>query len=303
MTLNTAEIQIRDPYVLPRHEEGIYWLFGSTDPNIWSGQAIGFDCYRSSDLVHWEGPYPAFRAPEGFWSQTNYWAPEVHPYKGRFYMFATFGSPERTRGTQILVADQPQGPYVPHSQGPVTPDDWECLDGTLTVDDAGDPWMVFCHEWVQVTDGTVCAVRLTEDLSAPVGDPVTLFAASSAPWVDSVTSPRHGTGWVTDGPYVWREKDGALVLLWSSFRGGQYAQGLARSASGQVSGPWEHQPEPLYESDGGHGMLFTTRDDRVLLTLHTPNDTPHERAVFVPLIERGGWLSVDPDAGEKPISG
>ena len=35
----------------------------------------------------------------------------------------------------------------------VTPDGWQSLDGTLYVDRSGKPWMVFCHEWLQVGDG------------------------------------------------------------------------------------------------------------------------------------------------------
>lgn len=290
--MKTAEIQLRDPFVLPRPETGEYWLFGSTDKDIWKGRATGFDCYRSTDLAHWEGPVPAFRPPADFWSHTNYWAPEVHQYGDRFYMFATFGSQERTRGTQILVADRPEGPYAPHSEGPVTPRDWECLDGTLHVDAQGDPWMVFCHEWVQISDGTVCAVPLTRDLRAAAGDPVELFAASSAPWVDPVHSGRHGTGYVTDGPFLHRTVEGGLLMLWASFRNGRYAQGVARSASGTISGPWEQQPEPLYEADGGHGMIFRALDGTLRLTLHTPNDTPNERAVFIELEEQQGALRV-----------
>jgi len=192
--ITQEQIQIRDPYVLTDEKNQCYYLFGSTDKNIWTGQATGFDAYRSADLEHWEGPFPAFRPPEGFWSQTNYWAPEVHVYQGRYYMFATFKADGVCRGTQILVSDHPLGPYMPHSEGPVTPRDWECLDGTLHVDDEGQPWMVFCHEWVQVKDGTICAIPLAQDLSRAVGEPVQLFAASSAPWVEPVNSPRHGSG-------------------------------------------------------------------------------------------------------------
>jgi hypothetical protein len=39
------------------------------------------------------------------------------------------------------------------------------LDGTLWVEDEL-PYMVFCHEWVQIKDGTVESVRLKDDLSA-----------------------------------------------------------------------------------------------------------------------------------------
>ncbi len=107
--LTKADIQIRDPFVLPIEESGLYYLYGSTDKDIWKGKATGFDVYRSKDLENWEGPFPAFRPPADFWSDTNYWAPEVHIYKGRYYMFATFKAEGVCRGTQILVADDPLG--------------------------------------------------------------------------------------------------------------------------------------------------------------------------------------------------
>lgn len=278
--------------MLPVAEESAYYLYGSTDKNIWSGPATGFDCYRSTDLVTWEGPVAAFRPGPDFWSDTNYWAPEVHRYHGRFYMFATFTAEGARRGTQILVADSPTGPFVPHSDGPVTPREWECLDGTLHVDDLERPWIVFSHEWVQVGDGTVCAMRLTDDLTAAGGPPVELFAASSAPWAEQFHSERHGPGFVTDGPFLHRTADHELVMLWSSWKDGRYSQGLARSTSGYVEGPWQHEPEPLYANDGGHGMIFRTFDDRLFLTLHSPNATPDERAVFIPVEESAGTLRV-----------
>ena len=93
-------------------------LFGTTDENLWGGPATGFDCYTSDDLVTWEGPIPAFRPPSDFWSDTQFWAPEVHAYEGRFYMFATFASSApgaRPRGVAVLVSDVPTGPFTPWS--------------------------------------------------------------------------------------------------------------------------------------------------------------------------------------------
>lgn len=207
-------------------------------------------------------------------------------------MLATFKADGVRRGTQVLVADAPTGPFEPHSDGPLTPRDWECLDGTLHVDRAGQPWMVFCHEWVQAGDGAVLALPLSEDLSAAAGEPRELFRASQAPWTQPVHSERHGTGHVTDGPFVHRTATGDLLMLWASFTGGRYAQGLARSASGEVTGPWEHEPEPLYEGDGGHGMVFRRFDGDLVLTLHTPNRTPDERAQFIAVREVAGTLEV-----------
>ncbi len=281
----TADIQIRDPYVLPLPEQGLYLMVGTTDRNCWQGQAEGFNAFLSRDLNAWEGPIPAFRPPPGFWADRNFWAPEVHRYQGRFFLFASFKADNVCRGTQILVADQPQGPYRVHSDGPVTPRQWECLDGTLHVDAAGRPWMVFCHEWVQVGDGEICAMPLAPDLRAPAGDPVLLFRASEAPWPVRIGTPPGPQGIVTDGPFLFRARNGHLLMLWSSAGRQGYAMGLARSPSGAVTGPWTQDPEPVFARDGGHGMLFRTFDGKLMMTLHTPNRTPDERAVFIPLEE------------------
>lgn len=287
-TLNLAAIQLRDPFLLAVAEEGAYYLFGSTDADIWHAPATGFDCYRSTDLETWEGPIEAFRPPLGFWSDRNFWAPEVHAHAGRYFMFATFTAEGERRGTQVLASDAPQGPYAPWSDGPVTPRDWECLDGTLHVDAAGDPWIVFCHEWVQVVDGEVVAQRLSDDLSRAIGDPILLFHGSDAPWARPVAQRRFAVdvqAYVTDGPFLHRLASGELLMLWSGFGDSGYAMGIARSESGTVRGPWTQEERPIWSRDGGHGMIARTLDGGLLLTLHQPNDTPNERAAFFPLVE------------------
>lgn len=293
-TTHTLEdIRIRDPFVLTVPEESRYVLFGTTDPHPWEGPGVGFDCYESTDLVTWRGPIPAFRPPTGFWATTHFWAPEVHPYRGRYFLFASFAGEGRLRGTQILVADSPTGPYREWSDGPVTPARWQCLDGTLHVDEAGDPWIVYCHEWLQVHDGAMIAQRLSPDLREALGRPHYLFSASEAPW----SRPGGPAGasfpsYVTDGPWLHRLTDGALVMLWSSSGEQGYAMGLARSESGTVLGPWRQETEPLWREDGGHGMLTTTLDGRLLLSLHQPNDYPNERTVLREVVERGGTLAL-----------
>ncbi len=57
--------------------------------------------------------------------------------------------------------------------------------------------------------------------------------------------------------------------------------GIARSVSGTVEGPWKQDNQPLWEKDGGHGMIFRAFDGRIFMTLHTPNTTPSERPIFV----------------------
>lgn len=286
--MDLSQIHLRDPFLLPVATEGVTYLFGSTDPDPWNPPGIGFDCWRSTDLVDWEGPIPAFRPPPGFWADRNFWAPEVHFHLGRYFMFASFKAPDVARGTAVLVADSPAGPFEPWSDGPVTPREWECLDGTLYVDGAGEPWIVYCHEWLQVTDGRMIAQRLTRDLRQSTGEPLELFRASSAPWVGG-SDPAglfDQPAYVTDGPWLHRLPSGVLIMLWSSGnRAGSYAMGIARSTSGTIDGPWEHQAEPLWASDGGHGMIVRALDGRLLVTLHQPNVTPLERPVFAEIVE------------------
>ena len=279
------DIQIRDPFVLFDADTRRYHLFGSTDENIWSGPATGFDTYWSDDLVEWHGPTAAFRPSPDFWSHTQYWAPEVHRHEGAFYLFATFTADGERRGTQILRSSGgPEGPYEPWSDGPLTPRAWECLDGTLHVED-GTPYLVFCHEWKDVGDGEVQAIRLTPDLRGVAGDPVLLFRASEASWARSIPRPEFPQVFVTDGPFLHRTADGRLLMLWSSFGDTGYAMGVATSESGTIAGPWTQAAEPIWPADGGHGMIFADAEGRLLLTLHTPNSTPDERARFFPLEE------------------
>jgi arabinan endo-1,5-alpha-L-arabinosidase len=294
MPLN-RDIHLRDPFVLPVPADRTYLLFGTTDPDPWKAPGAGFDVYAGTDLGHWEGPRPAFRPEPGFWGTTNFWAPEAHVYRGRCYLFASFKAEGARRATQILSAGRPQGPYRVHSAGPVTPRDWECLDGTLHVDPDGLPWVVFCREWVQVRDGEVCAVRLSENLTRALGKPRLLFRASEAPWTRPVSrkgAPPDPADRVTDGPFLHRTADGTLLMLWSSFSDTGYAMGVARSATGRVEGPWRQAPRPLVEQDAGHGMIFHAFDGRLLITVHTPNRTPDERPVFLEAKEQDGTLAL-----------
>jgi arabinan endo-1,5-alpha-L-arabinosidase len=285
--IKTADLHVRDPFLLPIPSEGKYYLYGTGLP----GGDAGFDAYRSSDLQNWEGPIEVFRRPAGFWATRNYWAPEVHAYKGRYYMLASFKANGVCRGTQILAADRPDGPFVPLAERPVTPGDWECLDGTLYIDPKGEPWMVFCHEWVQVGDGEICAMRLSRDLKTAAAKPVLLFKATDAKWVKSFTRDR--PGYVTDGPFLHRTKSGALLILWSSFGKDGYATALAESASGEITGPWTNGPGPLKIKDAGHSMLFETLDGKMMISLHQPNKPRAERPVFKRVKEIDGRIELE----------
>ncbi len=284
--MKRTDINIRDPFVLVH--EGAYYLYGTRGETCW-GPADGFDVYVSRDLENWEGPHVCFHNDGTFWADRNYWAPEVYHYGDSFYMFASFKHPDVKRGSAVLKADSPMGPFRPHSNGCVTPRDWECLDGTLYVSKTGDPYMVFCHEWVQAGDGEVCAIPLTKDLSAPAGEPKLLFHASDAAWCKVMNHSSGVSGCVTDGPFFWRTADGTLLCLWASFSQGGYTEGVAVSDNGEIDGHFT-QVEPLFMDDGGHGMVFRALDGQLYMTLHSPNAHLQERPFFHPIEEIGSRL-------------
>lgn len=293
--MQLGDIHIRDPYILLA--QGRYYLYGSYPDSV-RQRDLGVNAYVSDDLTEWQPLPPVFVRPDGFWSDGPLWAPEVHAYGDAYYLFATFAPcGARLRSTQILRADSPEGPFVPIGEAPITPADWMSLDGTLYMENA-TPYMVFCHEWAQIVDGTMCAVKLTEDLSKPVGDPITLFAASDHPCVADL--PLYdGVGQITDGPCLHRLPSGALLMLWASgVKNGNYGEILSISRNGSLFGPWEHLPTPLFDTDGGHGMLFFDKEGALRFVLHQPNGRESEHPViFYVKEEKEGLTLCNPIGG------
>ncbi len=80
-------------------------------------------------------------------------------------------------------------------------------------------------------------------------------------------------------------KNGKLLMQWSTIGYEGYCIGYAVSEDGSVTGTWKQSSEPVFKKDGGHGMLFRTFDGKLMLTIHQPNDTPNERAIFIEVKE------------------
>jgi beta-xylosidase len=289
-SMELPQMPLHDPFILAYKPTKTYYLYTSNVPMLTHVQRTGTMVYKSKDLKHWSAPEVVFTVPENFWAENGGWAPEVHEYHGRFYLFTTLhneskkipqplpaGHDTYMRGTIIAVSDSPDGPFTPvKSDGPIPPADFMTLDGTLYIDRNARPWMVYAHEWLQKTDGTMEAVPLKNDLTSADGPPIFLFKASDAPWIDEQAVPSTSLSrYVTDGPELYRSKDGHLLMLWSSYEHtdepgkSSYVQTIARSASGELKGPWIQLP-PLIHQDSGHGMLFHTFDGKLMLVLHRP---------------------------------
>ena len=281
--MKKEQINIRDPFVVYENEK--YYLYGTRAKDFGYGTK-GFDVYISDDLTDWSEPIECFNSEKYGLNRGVNWAPEVHKYKDKYYMFVTFTQENGLRGTYSLCSESLTGPFVPNSSGALTPNDWECLDGTLYVDENGVPYLVFCHEHTQILDGTICYARLNAGLDALDGEVVTMFCASSVEEVEPVKINH----FVTDGPFMYRSKTGELFMIWSSFIKGNYAEFAVKFKNGKIGLEFEHK-KPLLDSDGGHGMIFSD-GKQTYFTYHTPNKSLFERPEFCVIEDYGDFIGI-----------
>ncbi len=293
-TTKRADLFVRDPFILTDTKTKTYYLYASAkDTTLMPNGNNGIVVYTSKDLNHWESPKPVFEIPNDSWASPRHgaWAPEVHFYKGKYYLFVTLSNPEKPlpndkgrnmpmRGTTILVSDKPDGIFTPLKNEPHTPADWMSLDGTLFIEN-GQPYLVFCHEWVQIETGTFERIKLSKNLKNTEGVAKTIFKVTDANWVKSINAkPYNATGFVSDGAWFYRTKTGKLLMLWSSFSSCGYTVGIAESSNGKLTGAWKQQQDVLYCNNGGHAMLFKTFEGRLMMTLHQPNSGNIRARIF-----------------------
>lgn len=288
----SARLYCRDPFLLPY--DGRYYLYHRSDDD----GRHGILCSVSEDLENWSKPVTVFPVTDGFHGIKDcFWAPECHYYKGNFYIFTSvYSSIYQHRVISVYRADNPLGPFTDIAGGCITPRDWDTIDGTLYIDENGQPWMVFVHEWTSMPDGNgaMCAVKLAEDLSHFIDEPVHLFFAKDVPWA---------TKGITDGPFLYKTEEGSLLMLWSNFSEKGYVVALAKSESGCITGPWTHADKLLYQkglrpdftTDGGHAMLFKTFTGETMISLHGPNTArngDYEHVLLYPIAEKNGWIEI-----------
>lgn len=109
----------------------------------------------------------------------------------------------------------------------------------------------------------------------PMQDPI--YLPAHMPTLDSKEHPNK----VTDGPYLFRTKTGRLGMIWTSWVYDVYTQGVAYSQSGTLDGPWIHEKDPITPPNFGHGMLFTTLEGKLLMSVHSHKNV-NGRYVHVP---------------------
>lgn len=261
----SGKLTIADPYILTYG--GRYYAYGTGGPAPWGG----ISCFVSDDLKTWKLASQALN-PDDSYGETGFWAPEVYPLNGKFYMFYT-----AQEHICVAVSDSPEGPFIQAEKKPVREE--RCIDSSLFIDEDGTPYIYF----VRFTGGNViwCA-EMTSDYQAIKEETLTECIRVSEPW----ELAQDFKAKVAEGPSVFK-RNGRYYLLYSAnhFKSKEYGVGLA--VADNPFGPWKKsKSNPVLQHVGGlqgtgHGAPFTDLDGRMKYVFHSHlNDSVVAPRVF-----------------------
>ena len=258
-----------DPFVLAY--EGNYYMYCTTDVdealtagNDFSSSENGEDgifVYRSSDLKSWEKLHYALKKGDTV-GEKWFWAPEVLPYRGKFYM--VYAAEEHIA---IAVADHPEGPFKQEKKQWLRPG--KSIDGSLFVDDDGTVYLYY----VRLDRGNeIFVAKMKDDLSGIEKEYDDLLIRAELPWETRDAD-------VAEGPFVLKHK-GLYYLTYSCnhTRCEDYAMGYAVSDS--PVGPFKKfDGNPILKKAGklvgvGHHSFMRDPDGTLVCAYHCHSGKP-----------------------------
>ena len=268
-------LRMRDPFIFPY--DGKYYMPAFHPKKAYTCVIL----YVSDDLENWEEVGDIYEIDQDGWAKEDVWAPELYLYNGKFYLFVSHMGKHGLRGTQVAICDSVDGKYLPLVNRPITPMDKSCIDATFIVTD-GKPYIFYSRDWPNNYNkerdcfiGQIWGAEVSEDLKEIVGEPFLVFNADESDLTKDCPNHLHyfhadkfDVRYGSDGPFVKEMSNGALCLIWSPILDWNYVVLSAVSDNGNPRGPWRHINAPVFDNNGGHGMLFTDFDGSVKLTLH-----------------------------------
>lgn len=274
--IKREDLHIRDPFVFAENDS--YYLIGTTGSEPWK-KGSDLILYSSEDLEKFQVVCTLVR-DGSLDSFTNIWAPELHKYRGKYYLIVSAFREDKGRGSFIFVSDRLDGNFKMLTRDYITPVGWGCLDTTLFVY-GSEPYLCFSNEWTTpITnngDGSLFIAELKKDLTKIVGEPKKIISGKDSGIAIEIGDDKM-KGYVAEGPWLY-EENGKIVLLWSTIGKSGYMVVKSVSNNG-VLGDYKFE-KIVFDRDGGHCMCFVDRSGNRCLTLHQPNETPKERMQFV----------------------
>jgi beta-xylosidase len=268
---NPLGVDLADPDVV-HASDGMYYLYGT------SAVGEGYRVWSSPDLVHWT-PHEelAFKKSDTSWGRDNFWAPDVHEFRGDFYLYYSCMGPVQGGAKQshrICVArsKSPLGPFV-DVKAPIFDPGYATIDANAFLDDDGRGYLYFARDQSENwqpnghRDSHLYVVPLGPDLTSVTGEP-RLCVKPDQPWEGDADEDR----W-NEGPFVMKFR-GTYILMYSAhvFSSPNYCLGFATSKN--PLGPWTKSKEnPILKrtpnvSGPGHNSVVDSPDGRELFCVY-----------------------------------
>lgn len=247
-----------DPYILQEGET--FYAYGTHNG------PTGFQLLTSTDLVNWKHEGGVGK-PE--WSKDQLWAPEVHKWKGEFYLFYSALDPaSNKRDLAVAKGPTPKGPFKLVSKlvtgDSVNPKDNQngAIDPTLYVED-GKPYLLYIRE--EQPRGLAIA-PLSQDLSKIVGEEKVLIWADREVEKGVLDAPTL----IKQGKTYWLIYSSGWFQSWK--RDACYQVWAASSAN--LMGPYTKPKEPFLTTkpgetySPGHQTIFQLNSGEWWMAYH-----------------------------------
>lgn len=255
--------------------------------------------YTSPNLAHWKLLGWVLKGQPGFWARDLFWAPEVHAYRGRYYMvYRACSQASRCRsyclGWQSATSRKVlTRAFIHRGSTPAIP-----------------PYLFFSRNGGHsYASGEVYGVALAVDLSMPIGTPKLMIKASQ-PW--KLQHP--GVNQCNEGPTVFRH-GGLYYMTYSANDTANPDYGIGYATAHAPLGPWaKSEANPILRtipgtgiSGPGHNSIVASPNGRELwIVYHTHADPAHpseDRTVNADRITFGpdGSMHVFPTRSPQPF--
>lgn len=262
-TVAMAQLRLADPTIFP-DDDGTYYLYGTSSDS-------GFEVYKSTDLVTWEGP--CGKTSGGYclvkgssYGSKWFWAPQVFKRGDTYYM--AYCADEHLA---IATSDSPMGPFRQQQLAQI-PAGMREIDPFVFFDDDGKTYMYHVRE---VDSNSIYVGEMNADLTK-IDESTVELCIKAAPegWENT---DRRSWG-VAEGPTVVK-LDGTYYMFYScnDYQLPTYAVGVATAKS--PTGPWTKPAAPIISRDNigqngtGHGDLFRDKDGHWQYVFHTHNNS------------------------------
>ena len=268
---------IGDPFIL--YAGGAYYMYATST-------GTGFKVWKLSGSRRWTNVGMAYQKSGTSFGNTNYWAPEVYEYNGKYYMFYSAQYNKSAGGTSYAigcaVSDSPAGPFTDIIPGkPVYDPGYAVIDANVLFDRSGKIYLYYSRDCSEnVVSGKhvsqIYGIELAADFKSTIGEPV-LISTPDAEW-ETVTGDFR---W-NEGPCVF-ERNGVYYLMYSGgcYADNSYSVGYATSDS-PLGKYVKSDKNPILKGDGqkvsgpGHNNYFMSPDGTEMYTVYHSHTNPSE---------------------------